>query len=71
MDLWTLSGLSLSMSFFFMMKLISNYGINRTFMKIDGIEPPDQPKCIGHIHRFSDMWRCLDVGHHRFIRRYC
>ena len=70
MDLWTLSGLSSSKGLFFMMKYLSLYGITRPLMKIDGIEPPDQPKCILHIHRYSDMWRYFDVGHHRFMRRY-
>ena len=70
MDLWTLSGLSWSKGLFFMMKYLSLYGITRPFMKVDGIEPPDQPKCILHIHRYSDMWRYFDVGHHRFMRRY-
>ena len=55
---------------FFMMKYVFFYGITRPFMKVDGIEPPDHPKCIGRIHLYSDMWRYFDAGLHKFMHRY-
>ena len=50
MDLWTLAGIGYSIGQFFMMKYVFFYGITRPFMKADGIDPPDHPKCIGTIH---------------------
>jgi hypothetical protein len=47
MDLWTLAGIGYSIGQFFMMKYVFFYGITRPFMKADGIDPPDHPKCIG------------------------
>ena len=58
-----------SMGQFFMMKYVFFYGITRPFMKVDGIEPPDHPKCIGRIHLYSDMWRYFDAGLHKFMHR--
>ena len=50
MDLWTLAGIGYSIGQFFMMKYVFFYGITRPFMKADGIDPPDHPKCIGTIY---------------------
>ena len=61
MDLWTMSGMCCCISVFFMMKYIFFYGITRPFMKMDGIEPPDHPKCVGRIHCYSELWRYFDV----------
>ena len=70
MDLWTMSGMCCCISVFFMMKYIFFYGITRPFMKMDGIEPPDHPKCVGRIHCYSELWRYFDVGLHSFMHRY-
>lgn len=70
MDLWTLAGIGYSIGQFFMMKYVFFYGITRPFMKADGIDPPDHPKCIGRIHLYSDMWRYFDAGLHKFMHRY-
>ena len=69
MDLWTLAGIGYSIGQFFMMKYVFFYGITRPFMKADGIEPPNHPKCIGRIHLYSDMWRYFDAGLHKFMHR--
>ena len=69
MDLWTLAGIGYSIGQFFMMKYVFFYGITRPFMKADGIDPPDHPKCIGRIHLYSDMWRYFDAGLHKFMHR--
>ena len=70
MDLWAMSGICISLSFLYMLKHVFIYGITRPFMIIDGIEPPNHPKCIAHIHCPSDMWRYFDQGHHKFFYRY-
>ena len=49
MDLWTLAGVSYSLGQFFMLKYVFFYGFPRPFMKADGIDPPDHPKCIGKV----------------------
>ena len=49
MDLWTLAGISYSLGQFFMLKYVFFYGFPRPFMKADGIDPPDHPKCIGKV----------------------
>ena len=70
MDLWTLAGLGFSMGQFFHMKYVFFYGLVRPFVKADGIEPPNHPKCIARIHLYSDMWRHFDPGLHKFMHRY-
>ncbi len=70
MDLWTIAGLGFSMGQFFMMKYTFFYGFTRPFVKSDGVEPPNHPKCIARIHLYSDMWRHFDAGLHKFMHRY-
>ena len=70
LDLWSLTGIGYSTGQFFMVKYVVYYGLPRLFMKVDGIDPPDTPKCIGRIHLYSDIWRYFDPGLHRFLHRY-
>ena len=70
LDLWTLSGLGYGFGQYFHLKYLIFYGISQPFLMADGIVPQENPKCIGRIHLYSDMWRSFDPGLHQFLQRY-
>ncbi len=71
MNMWTISGLGFTFGQFFCLKYVFFYGITRPFVMMDGIEPPNHPKCIARIHLYSDMWRYFDEGLYKFMHRLC
>ena len=46
------------------------YGWSSFVAKLDGVDSPPHPKCIGRIHLYSDMWRHFDKGLYLFIQKY-
>ncbi|KAK2587477.1 hypothetical protein KPH14_003181 [Odynerus spinipes] len=67
---WALYGLGYCMGQFFLNKYVVVYGISRTLCEADDIKAPPQPKCIGRIHLYSDMWKHFDRGLYKFLIRY-
>lgn len=55
---------------FFLNKYVVVYGFNSNLCSIDNIKAPPQPKCIGRIHLYSDMWKYFDKGLYKFLLRY-
>ncbi|CAC5364454.1 unnamed protein product [Mytilus coruscus] len=70
MDQWTLWGMGYCQGQFLMMKYFVLFGLPSVVARICGIEPPAGPKCIGHIYKYSDMWKYFDRGMYNFIKRY-
>ncbi|XP_039594503.1 protein-cysteine N-palmitoyltransferase HHAT isoform X3 [Polypterus senegalus] len=69
-SLWTLGGLALAQVLFFYVKYLVLYGIPSLIVRIDGLEPPELPRCVSTMHSFTGMWRHFDVGLHRWLLRY-
>ena len=46
------------------------YGWSCFLAKMDGVDAPPHPKCIGRIHLYSDMWRHFDNGLYLFMQKY-
>ena len=46
------------------------YGWSCFVAKLDGLDVPPHPKCIGRIHLYSDMWRHFDNGLYLFMQKY-
>uniref|UniRef100_A0A6J0TPR2 Protein-cysteine N-palmitoyltransferase HHAT isoform X1 n=2 Tax=Pogona vitticeps TaxID=103695 RepID=A0A6J0TPR2_9SAUR len=67
---WTLGGLALAQVQFFYVKYLVLFGVPALVMRMDGLTPPALPRCVSTIYSFSGMWRCFDVGLHRFLIRY-
>uniref|UniRef100_A0ABM5FKS7 Protein-cysteine N-palmitoyltransferase HHAT isoform X5 n=1 Tax=Pogona vitticeps TaxID=103695 RepID=A0ABM5FKS7_9SAUR len=66
---WTLGGLALAQVQFFYVKYLVLFGVPALVMRMDGLTPPALPRCVSTIYSFSGMWRCFDVGLHRFLIR--
>uniref|UniRef100_A0ABM5FKU7 Protein-cysteine N-palmitoyltransferase HHAT isoform X6 n=1 Tax=Pogona vitticeps TaxID=103695 RepID=A0ABM5FKU7_9SAUR len=64
---WTLGGLALAQVQFFYVKYLVLFGVPALVMRMDGLTPPALPRCVSTIYSFSGMWRCFDVGLHRFL----
>ncbi|XP_014478468.1 PREDICTED: protein-cysteine N-palmitoyltransferase Rasp [Dinoponera quadriceps] len=67
---WALYGLGYCMGQFFLNKYVVIYGICGSLCALDDIKAPPQPKCIGRIHLYSDMWKHFDRGFYKFLVRY-
>uniref|UniRef100_A0A8C4SXN6 Hedgehog acyltransferase n=1 Tax=Erpetoichthys calabaricus TaxID=27687 RepID=A0A8C4SXN6_ERPCA len=70
---WALGGLALAQVLFFYVKYLVLYGIPSLIVRIDGLEPPELPRCVSTMHSFTGMWRyfdncaCLFVFNSRYI----
>ncbi|XP_053166480.1 protein-cysteine N-palmitoyltransferase HHAT isoform X3 [Hemicordylus capensis] len=67
---WTLGGLALAQVLFFYVKYLVLFGVPALVIRMDGLMPPDLPRCVSTMYSFSGMWRSFDVGLHRFLIRY-
>ncbi|KAM6459669.1 protein-cysteine N-palmitoyltransferase HHAT isoform 4-T5 [Liasis olivaceus] len=67
---WTLGGLALAQVLFFYVKYLVLFGVPALVVRMDGLKPPDLPRCVSTMYSFSGMWRSFDVGLHRFLIRY-
>ncbi|XP_060034357.1 protein-cysteine N-palmitoyltransferase HHAT isoform X2 [Erinaceus europaeus] len=66
---WTLGGLALAQVHFFYVKYLVLFGVPALLMRLDGLVPPPQPRCVSTMFSFSGMWRYFDVGLHEFLIR--
>ena len=53
----------------FFVKYVIFYRFSGIFVKIDGLVPPEPPKCITSLYTFAHMWRYFDKGLHRFLQQ--
>ena len=70
LPLWALCGMGYGMGQFFHLKYVVMYGMSSHLARLDGVEAPGHPACIGRIHLYSDMWRHFDSGLYEFMREY-
>lgn len=56
-DQWTLWGIGYCQSHFFMIKYWVLFGLPSVVARICGIVPPEGPNYVGHIYKYSDMWK--------------
>nr|SVE69817.1 EOG090X06SF [Eubosmina coregoni] len=70
LDTWSAAGLGYSLGQFFMTKYTVLYGLPSALAKLDQVDCPKPPKCIGRIHLYSQMWRDFDRGLYNFMLRY-
>ena len=68
LPLWALCGMGYAMGQFFQLKYVVMYGMSSHLARLDGVEAPGHPACIGRIHLYSDMWRYFDSGLYEFMR---
>ncbi|XP_055911255.1 protein-cysteine N-palmitoyltransferase Rasp [Eupeodes corollae] len=55
---------------FFHVFYVITYGLGIAFASFDGLNPPNQPKCIGYINFYSDMWKYFDQGLYEFLFKH-
>ncbi|XP_044142452.1 protein-cysteine N-palmitoyltransferase HHAT [Bufo gargarizans] len=67
---WTLGGLALAQVLFFYVKYLVLYGFPALIVQLDGVTAPALPRCVSTMYSFTGIWRCFDVGLHRFLVRY-
>ncbi|XP_075720706.1 protein-cysteine N-palmitoyltransferase HHAT isoform X2 [Rhinoderma darwinii] len=67
---WTLGGLALAQVLFFYVKYLVLYGFPALIVQLDGLKAPALPRCVSTMYSFTGIWRCFDVGLHRFLVRY-
>lgn len=67
---WAFFGMGYCMGQYFLNKYVVIYGIWSSVTRLDDIEAPPNPKCIGRIHLYSDMWKHFDRGLYKFLLRY-
>ncbi|KAM3930092.1 protein-cysteine N-palmitoyltransferase HHAT isoform 2-T2 [Leptodactylus fuscus] len=67
---WTLGGLALAQVLFFYVKYLVLYGFAALIVQLDGLSAPALPRCVSTMYSFAGIWRCFDVGLHRFLVRY-
>ncbi|XP_011504159.1 PREDICTED: protein-cysteine N-palmitoyltransferase Rasp [Ceratosolen solmsi marchali] len=67
---WAFYGLGYCMGQYFLNKYVVVYGVVSIVCKAEDIEAPVQPKCIGRIHLYSDMWKHFDRGLYKFLLKY-
>jgi hypothetical protein len=70
MGMWQLTGMAYLLGQFFQLKYVIMYGTGCFLAKLDNMDAPPHPKCIGRIHLYSDMWRHFDVGLYHFMHQY-
>lgn len=56
-DQWTLWGIGYCQGHFFMIKYWVLFGLPSVMARICGIVPPEGPNYVGHIYKYSDMWK--------------
>lgn len=66
---WAFYGFGYCMGQYFLNKYVVVYGLASTVCKAEDIDAPPQPKCIGRIHLYSDMWKHFDRGLYKFLLR--
>lgn len=67
LDIWSAAGLGYTLGQFFMTKYLVLYGLPSSLAKLDHIDSPPPPKCVGRIHLYSQMWRDFDRGLYNFM----
>lgn len=70
MNSWAFYGFGYCMGQYFHLKYVVIYGLGSEIARMDDIEAPPTPKCIGRIHHYSDMWKHFDVGLYNFLLKY-
>ncbi|XP_046651167.1 protein-cysteine N-palmitoyltransferase Rasp-like isoform X2 [Daphnia pulicaria] len=70
LDIWSAAGLGYTLGQFFMTKYLVLYGLPSSLAKLDHIDSPPPPKCVGRIHLYSQMWRDFDRGLYNFMLHY-
>nr|CAH0098428.1 unnamed protein product [Daphnia galeata] len=70
LDIWSAAGLGYTLGQFFMTKYLVLYGLPSALAKLDHIDSPPPPKCVGRIHLYSQMWRDFDRGLYNFMLHY-
>ncbi|XP_077537823.1 protein-cysteine N-palmitoyltransferase Rasp-like [Haemaphysalis longicornis] len=70
LDLTSLVGYANMLLLFFYMKYRVLYGLARNYARIECLELPQPPKCIGRAHLCSHFWRYFDHGLHLWIKKY-
>jgi hypothetical protein len=70
LNLWALCGMGYFLGQFFHLKYVVMYGWSSHLARLDDVDAPPHPKCIGRIHLYSDMWRYFDNGLYIFIQKY-
>ncbi|KAK0090027.1 hypothetical protein PV326_004255 [Microctonus aethiopoides] len=69
LNAWAFYGMGYCMGQYFCNKYVVFYGIAGEISRMDGIDAPPPPKCIGRIHLYSDMWKYFDRGLYEFLVR--
>ncbi|KAL7298501.1 hypothetical protein TKK_0008281 [Trichogramma kaykai] len=67
---WALYGFGYCLGQYFLNKYVVVYGLASTACRADDVQAPAQPKCIGRIHLYSDMWKHFDRGLYTFLLKY-
>ncbi|XP_062375701.1 protein-cysteine N-palmitoyltransferase HHAT isoform X2 [Sardina pilchardus] len=67
---WALGGLALGLVQFFYVKYLVLFGLPSLLVRMDGVEPPQLPRCVSIMYSFTGMWRHFDVGLYRWLIRY-
>nr|SVE94255.1 EOG090X06SF [Simocephalus serrulatus] len=70
LDVWSAAGLGYSLGQFFMTKYVVMYGVSSALARLDHVDAPPPPKCVGRIHLYSQMWRDFDRGLYNFMVNY-
>nr|SVE72954.1 EOG090X06SF [Ceriodaphnia reticulata] len=70
LKIWPAAGLGYTLGQFFMTKYLVLYGLPSALAKLDRVDSPPPPKCVGRIHLYSQMWRDFDRGLYNFMLNY-
>ncbi|KAH9375493.1 hypothetical protein HPB48_008536 [Haemaphysalis longicornis] len=65
-----LVGYAIMLHLCFYLKYVVQYGMARSFARIERLELPQPAKCIGRGHLCSHFWRYFDHGLHLWIKKY-
>ncbi|CAB3976594.1 Hypothetical predicted protein [Paramuricea clavata] len=64
------TGLVYILLLLFSIKYVVFYRIAGMYSRLDGISPPDIPKCVLNIYSFPVMWKTFDKGLHHWLMKY-
>ncbi|XP_066552552.1 protein-cysteine N-palmitoyltransferase HHAT isoform X2 [Amia ocellicauda] len=67
---WALGGLALGLVLFFYVKYLVLFGFPSLIVQLDGVTPPQLPRCVSIMYSFTGMWRHFDVGLYHWLIRY-
>ncbi|XP_053730798.1 protein-cysteine N-palmitoyltransferase HHAT isoform X2 [Synchiropus splendidus] len=67
---WALGGLALALVQFFYVKYLVLFGLPSMLATLDGVVPPELPRCVSIMYSFTGMWRHFDKGLYRWLIRY-